>query len=146
MASAWLILLIAKPTWISTQSPGTGGSSCKSPKSTLRRTPTTSTTARFEFRESSSTICPGIARHTLLLLLPPTCFRHPIAFFSFLLSGHQFKIEFDLVLQTQGSPGKGNRLYPIVRLPQPELTGDTQRCSHAGNAGIKDMRPGNAVK
>ena len=45
MASSSLILLMAKPTWMSTQSPFTGKSSCKSPRSTLRRTPTTSMSA-----------------------------------------------------------------------------------------------------
>jgi len=38
LAAASLILLMAKPTWIKTQSPGTGCWSSMSPRSTLRRT------------------------------------------------------------------------------------------------------------
>ena len=44
-ACSSLILLIAKPTWTRTQSPGCGGSSCRRPVSMRRRTPTTSTRA-----------------------------------------------------------------------------------------------------
>src|SRR5208283_3688017 len=62
-ASSSLILLMAKPTWISTQSPARGGLSRISPSSTLRRTPTTSTTAVLRWSEEMSTILPGIARH-----------------------------------------------------------------------------------
>ena len=45
-ASCSLILLMANPTWISTQSPTAGVSSCSRPRSTRRRTPVTSTIAR----------------------------------------------------------------------------------------------------
>src|SRR5579862_985955 len=120
---------MAKPTWIRTQSPGTGGSSSRSPKSTLRRTPTTSTTACCGFCKSISMIFPGIARHTVQLLCQ----------LLFLLSGHEFKTELQLVLQPQRSTRKRKRLDSVIRLPEREFAGDSQHRSHTRDACIKGM-------
>lgn len=64
----YAILLMANPTWINTQSPATGGLCCKNPRSTLRRTPTTSTIAVLGWSGEMSTILPGIARHIQVLV------------------------------------------------------------------------------
>src|SRR4029077_276028 len=132
-----LILLIANPTWIKTQSPGTGGSSCKSPKSTLRRTPTTSTTACCGFCESISTIFPGIARHTIELLLPRFSSSEALLFASFLYSRHEVKIEHELVLQPQCPTSERNRFDPVIRLPQRELSGHAQYRSQIHDSRVQ---------
>src|SRR5690606_30681029 len=64
LASVSSSLDIANPTWISTQSPGCGGSSASSPMFTARRTPLTSTRARSGWLGSNSTTSPGMPRHT----------------------------------------------------------------------------------
>ncbi len=61
-ASASSITEIANPTWIRTQSPGPMSS--KSPMLTVRRTPATSTRASWLDSSTTSTIWPGMARHT----------------------------------------------------------------------------------
>src|SRR5260370_22765020 len=53
----------AKPTWISTHSPGLGGSSQSSPMLINRRTPLTSTLARSGCSAKSSITSPGMPRH-----------------------------------------------------------------------------------
>ncbi len=112
----------------------------------MRRTPTTSTTAWSAFCESSSTIFPGIARHTMQLPLAKACCGYPLAPNSFLPSRYELKIEFQLVLQSQRSACKRERLDPVVRLPQREFAGNSQHRSHGRNAGVKGMRLRNAVK
>src|SRR5580692_6171849 len=67
---------------MSTQSPGTGLSSCSRPRSILRRTPTTSTSAESWLSEKISTIFPGMARHI----------RHPPATLSFSRSRSIFAV------------------------------------------------------
>ncbi len=62
-ASASSILAMAKPTWMSTQSPGSRPSSSRRRMLMLRRTPATSTLARCRFSSRSSTTSPGIPRH-----------------------------------------------------------------------------------
>src|SRR4029450_13914190 len=59
----------AKPTWMSTQSPGWTSSSSSSPMLTVRLTPETSTAARCSWLSSSSTTWPGIPRH---IAAPPS--------------------------------------------------------------------------
>src|ERR1700679_3374829 len=62
-ASASSILDRAEPTWISTHSPGLGGSSDSSPMLMSRLTPLTSTLARSEWSGLISMTSPGIPRH-----------------------------------------------------------------------------------
>src|SRR5580693_2443352 len=62
-ASASSILDRAKPTWISTHSPGFGGSSDSSPMLISRFTPLTSTFARSGWSGWISMTSPGIPRH-----------------------------------------------------------------------------------
>ena len=77
---------------------------------------------------------------------PRSSCSYALASDSFLASGYKFKIEFELVLQSQCSPCKRNRLDPVVRLSQREFTGDAQHGSHVRNAGVKGMGLRNAVK
>ncbi len=63
IASSSSICEIAKPTWISTQSPVPASSS--RPMFTVRRTPATSTLASLRGSSTISMIWPGMARHTL---------------------------------------------------------------------------------
>src|SRR5215469_11521908 len=67
-ASASSILDSAKPTWISTHSPGLGGSSASSPMLISRLTPLTFTLARSGCSGWSSTTSPGMPRHMRHLL------------------------------------------------------------------------------
>src|SRR5918992_5366465 len=67
LASCSSILDRAKPTWISTQSPGSSFSSSSRPMLIARRTPLTSTLARSGRSSISSTISPGMPRHMLFL-------------------------------------------------------------------------------
>ena len=62
-ASASSILDRAKPTWISTHSPGLGGSSESRPTLMTRRTPLTSTLARSGCSGRNSITSPGMPRH-----------------------------------------------------------------------------------
>src|ERR1700733_11157108 len=62
-ASASSILDRAKPTWISTHSPGLGGSSASRPMLIIRFTPLTSTFARSGWSGLISMTSPGIPRH-----------------------------------------------------------------------------------
>src|ERR1700730_1124889 len=59
---------MAKPTWMSTQSPTTTWSSSSRPMLMVRRTPATSTLARWGLSPDSSTTWPGIPRHIGSLL------------------------------------------------------------------------------
>src|SRR5271157_4955815 len=122
-ASCSLILLIAKPTWMRTQSPDVGGSSCRSPRSTLRRTPATSTLARCGTPGKSSTIFPGMAKH---ISVPPDR--------SFLLAGHNVEGESYLVLHLEPTSDGGNLLNVVVRLPQRELSKGTHDITSYGDA------------
>src|SRR5579875_2544394 len=67
-ASSSSILAMAKPTWMSTQSPTTGGSSSSRPTLMMRRTPATLTLARWSLPATSSATCPGMPRHMSHLL------------------------------------------------------------------------------
>src|SRR5215472_18602773 len=67
-ASASSIFDRAKPTWISTHSPGFGGSSESSPMLISRLTPLTFTLARSGCSGCSSTTSPGMPRHMRHLL------------------------------------------------------------------------------
>ena len=64
-ASSSSIRASAKPTWISTQSPGSTGAAGSSTSATLtsRRTPEMSTLARPPSRSTTSTTWPGMPRH-----------------------------------------------------------------------------------
>src|SRR5271168_2946480 len=137
---------MAKPTWISTQSPGTGNCSSNSPRSTLRRTPTTSTTARCAFCASSSTIFPGIAKHTLQLLLTSDLCGDLLSSGLFLRPGHQLKAELQLILQPQGSPRKRKRLDRIIRLPQRKLPGNPQHRSQVRHPRFHGLGLRHSVK
>src|SRR5580700_10050931 len=110
-ASASLILLIAKPTWIKTQSPGLGQSSCNRPKSTFRRTPSTSTTARFGSSSTDSTIFPGMARHIFLFLFP----------------GDDIKSKLQLILELQRPAGYAHRVDAVGALQESKLAGGPER-------------------
>src|ERR1700744_4006359 len=67
-ASRSSILDRANPTWISTHSPGLGGSSASRPMLISRRTPLTLTLARSGCSASISTTSPGMPRHMRHLL------------------------------------------------------------------------------
>src|SRR5262249_26272775 len=62
-ASLSSILDRAKPTWMSTHSPASGGSSASRPMLITRRTPLTSTLARSAWSGRNSTTSPGMPRH-----------------------------------------------------------------------------------
>src|SRR6185437_3062304 len=62
-ASASSILESAKPTWMSTHSPGSGMSSASRPTLITRRTPLTSTLARSGWSGRNSITSPGMPRH-----------------------------------------------------------------------------------
>src|SRR5271170_1542456 len=107
---------MAKPTWTRTQSPGTGLSSCKRPRSILRRTPTTSTRAESWLSEETSTIFPGMARHIRLSpsLVVGRTFGWRIG--SVLFARRYVKRYFQFVLELDGSSHRGNRLYLVIAL------------------------------
>src|SRR5262249_59285238 len=63
-ASASSIFAMAKPTWISTQSPTCTLSESRSATLIVRLTPTTSTVATSGRSPPTATTRPGIARHT----------------------------------------------------------------------------------
>src|SRR5713226_135911 len=67
-ASSSSIFDRAKPTWISTHSPGAGGSSESRPMLIIRRTPLTATLARSGCSGTSSMTSPGMPRHMSALL------------------------------------------------------------------------------
>src|SRR5690348_10029256 len=67
-ASCSSILDSANPTWISTHSPGFGGSSASRAMLISRRTPLTLTLARSGWTGSISTTSPGMPRHIRHLL------------------------------------------------------------------------------
>src|ERR1700722_13127146 len=68
-ASSSSIFDMAKPTWMSTQSPGLSPSSSRSPMLMIRVTPETSTRARCSCTSLNALICPGIPRHMTASLL-----------------------------------------------------------------------------
>src|SRR6202050_1384957 len=68
-ASSSSIFDMAKPTWMSTQSPGTRPSSSRSPMLTMRVTPDTSTRARWGLVSVISLSCPGMPRHMVVASL-----------------------------------------------------------------------------
>src|SRR5271170_6659092 len=92
---------------MSTQSPCRGRSSCKSPRSTLRRTPKTSTMARSRSSSSNATIFPGIAKHISLILL----------------SRDDIESKLQLVLQFQAAPHHAHRLDAEIGLRERNFTG-----------------------
>src|SRR5579862_8241052 len=107
---------MAKPTWMSTHSPVDGGSSCNKPRSTLRRTPRMSTTAKARSSASRSTIFPGMARHMFL----------------FLLSRDDIELELQLIFHFQRPAGNGDQRYSVITLQQGEFSGGAQHGAHQG--------------
>ena len=101
-ASNSLILDMAKPTWMRTQSPVTGMSSARSPSWTLRRTPATSTMpTSFFWSAISSTIRPGMARHMVTALPDSILFRRSRvashSFFRATISNENLSSSFTLI-------------------------------------------------
>src|SRR5689334_19236039 len=68
---------MAKPTWISTQSPHCRCSSSSRPMLIVRPTPLTSTRARCSWSRSSTT-CPGMPRHMSTLLVALLVVAQPL--------------------------------------------------------------------
>jgi hypothetical protein len=122
-ASASLILLMAKPTWMSTRSPTSGGSSRSRPRSIRRRAPRTSTIAPVDPSAGMSTICPGIARH--LTSLPAVARRSPCRHVA--LRASISKVTF---IQLQRAARNGDRLDAEVRLSQHNLSLPAQRVAN----------------
>src|SRR5450755_4164857 len=115
-----------------THSPGLGISSCSNPRSTLRRTPTTSISAVFRWSDGSekiSTICPGMAKH-----MP-----------SHFLSSQNVKREFQLVLDLQPAPCNRDQFDVIVRLPQRKRPKSPQRIARQLHSCRDRLRARNAV-
>src|SRR5271154_4107580 len=128
-ASSSLILLMAKPTWIRTQSPLTGKSSSRSPRSTLRRTPTTSIMAAVGWSGKSSTTCPGMAKHMGSLFL----------------SSDYVKRKFHFVFHFQCATSGGGQFQGIVCLQDRKVPEGPQRILSQRHACLNRLRIGNAV-
>src|ERR671910_1171425 len=110
LASSSSILDRAKPTWISTQSPGSSFSSSSRPMLIARLTPLTSTLARSGRSSISSTISPGMPRHIFFLQV----------------DGFQDQLVAALGLQIEGGAGRaggegvgGLGLVPAVEAADP---------------------------
>src|SRR6476660_5708070 len=117
---------------MSTHSPGVGMSSCSKPRSTLRRTPTTSMSAVFLWSDPSqkiSTICPGIARHMPSHFLP----------------SQDVEREFQLVFHFQRTSSDGSEFQIMVRLSQRKVTKNTERIRGQRDSRRYRLRAGHAV-
>src|SRR5579872_1367777 len=137
MASSSLILLMAKPTWISTQSPFTGKLSCKSPKSTLRRTPTTSISAAVGWSGKSSTTCPGMAKHMALLFLSRQNVKRKFQFIFHFQRASGDGRQFQIVIGLQ--KGEGSKC-PQEILGERDSRRDSLRASHAVQGQVASER------
>src|SRR5579863_2377860 len=121
---------MAKPTWIRTQSPFTGRLSCKSPKSTLRRTPTTSISAAVGWSGKSSTTCPGIAKHMALLFL----------------SRQKVKRKFQFIFHFQRASGDGREFQLVIGLQKRERSKCPQRILSQSDSCRNSLRASHAVQ
>src|SRR6185503_4597585 len=131
-----LILLIAKPTWMSTQSPGPGMSSWSRPRSTRRRTPVTSTMAWLGRSAISSTTLPGMARHMGY---------HP-ALRAAVSPGDDVERALELVFHSQHTPAYCDRPDVVVRLLQRELPECAEHRSHERDSRGDQLAQGDAME